>query len=172
MVPQALGTTNHNSSVQEQPSSFHPLLQQLFSAVSFAPSTLWVSLSHSSPYRQELVAKFPASNVLLRFCSLELHQTPSLRLSKQVHRAPARCSATSCSPKSLIYVTGLTFIISLDNSLIVAWISGIFTRFCIAFMTSVLFCNEPATLRTAVKERQKKLEQSRHHQKQRNHILL
>lgn len=53
----------------------------------------------------------------------------------------------------LVCVTDLTFIISLDNSLMVAWISGIFTKLCIAFMTSVLFCNEPATLRTAVKER-------------------
>lgn len=52
----------------------------------------------------------------------------------------------------LMCVTDLTFIISLDNSLMVAWISGIFTKLCIAFMTSVLFCNEPATLRTAVKE--------------------
>jgi len=57
---------------------------------------------------------------------------------------------------SLTDATGLTFIISLANSLIVAWISGILTRFCIAFMTSVLFCNEPATLRTAVKERHRK----------------
>ena len=46
-----------------------------------------------------------------------------------------------------------TFIISFDNSLIVACISGIFTKFCMAFMTSVLFCSEPATLRTAAKRR-------------------
>lgn len=47
----------------------------------------------------------------------------------------------------------VTFIISLDSSRMVAWISGIFTRLCIAFITSVLFCREPATLRTAEKER-------------------
>lgn len=45
----------------------------------------------------------------------------------------------------------LTFIISFESSLIVAWISGILTRLCMAFMTSVLFCKAPATLNTAVR---------------------
>lgn len=37
----------------------------------------------------------------------------------------------------------------------VAWISGIFTRLCIAFITSVLFCREPATRKTAERKRQR-----------------
>lgn len=44
-----------------------------------------------------------------------------------------------------------TFIISFESSLMVAWISGTLTRLCIAFITSVLFCSAPATLRTAVR---------------------
>lgn len=45
----------------------------------------------------------------------------------------------------------VTFIISLDMSLIVAWISGILTRACMDFMTSVLFSRAPAILRVAIK---------------------
>lgn len=47
----------------------------------------------------------------------------------------------------------VTFIISLDSSRMVAWISGIFTRLCMAFITSVLFCREPATRKTAERKR-------------------
>lgn len=47
----------------------------------------------------------------------------------------------------------VTFIISLDMSLIVAWISGILTRACMDFMTSVLFSRAPAILRVAIKQK-------------------
>ena len=40
----------------------------------------------------------------------------------------------------------LTLAISLDSSIILDWISGIFIKFCIAFITSVLFEMEPAIL--------------------------
>lgn len=43
----------------------------------------------------------------------------------------------------------LTFIISLDSSCIVAWISGNFTNCCMYLITSVLFSNEPETRNVA-----------------------
>lgn len=51
----------------------------------------------------------------------------------------------------------VTFIISLDMSLIVAWISGILTRACMDFMTSVLFSRAPAILRVAIKAKEYEL---------------
>ena len=43
-----------------------------------------------------------------------------------------------------------TFIISLDSSCIVAWISGTFTNCCMYRITSLLFSSEPASRRVAV----------------------
>lgn len=74
----------------------------------------------------------------------------AVSLSQSLHTAPAHRTSQEIRESR---ASTLTFIISLDSSLMVAWISGIFTRLCIAFITSVLFCREPATLRTAGKER-------------------
>ena len=48
----------------------------------------------------------------------------------------------------------LTFAISLDSSIMLDWISGIFIKFCIAFITSVLFEMEPAILIIAERKTQ------------------
>lgn len=54
-----------------------------------------------------------------------------------------------CTSTTNVCGADLTFIISFERSLIVAWISGILTRLCMAFMTSVLFWRAPATRTTA-----------------------